>query len=789
MRKLLQFRRYLCLPYAPIVAAPLILAFPILLGGALYFGTPSLQFVPWRAWAWDVLLKGSLPLWNPLLGMGAPLAANYQTAFFYPPNWVLMAVHGIGGTSAHAWTQTLLVAAHWIWAGLGAAALARQMKLNPPAQAVAGLAFGLSSYLVTRAGFLSINAAVAWLPWVILFTNRVASDVPGPRPGFQKAWIGLAVCLTLQLLAGHAQLTWYTLLLAWLWFAVAALRNQEKSIWQRLGQMALGCCLAFGLAAVQLIPTAEYLLQSQRSSEVLYERAMTYSFWPWRLITLLAPDFFGNPSQGNYWHNVYFWEDAVYIGLLPIVLGFATGLVSVVSRLRFPRARIPEPGFMAVSLFAVGCISFLLAMGRYLPVYPFLYQNIPTFDMFQAPTRFSIWAVFAFAMLAGIAVHQWRRPQGKGLYWTRLGTAGAFAVMVGAGLSWKLLDDVQPTFIRAAALAGLWGVGFGILALLAPKAGDLKPTPRWNWAVAGWVALDILVAGWGLNPAVPVSFYAPETAAGASIRGHLDGHRLFLPARDEYALKFDRFFPIETFNIEEDPIQLRKVLLPNLTMLNGISSANNFDPLVPARYERWMTFLSTRTPDELKAWLGWMDVGLLEQIDPESKDGVQFVPVRPDGRFRWSYCAEFVPSEAEAWEAVIRRNPMGAAEIGGPVVIENSSQEADPACEEGFPGEAVVIEESPNRVVLSTRSDRPGWLVQADLWYPGWTAKIDGENAPLYRADYLFRGIFVPAGNHKLTIAYQPISFYTGLVITVLSGLCLIVIIINRKVVKDSRIG
>jgi hypothetical protein len=75
-----------------------------------------------------------------------------------------------------------------------------------------------------------------------------------------------------------------------------------------------------GLAAIQLIPTAEYLMQSQRASAVSYDLAMTYSFWPWRFLSLLAPDLFGNPAIGDYWGYGNYWEDAVYIGLAPFLL-------------------------------------------------------------------------------------------------------------------------------------------------------------------------------------------------------------------------------------------------------------------------------------------------------------------------------------------------------------------------------------------------------------------------------------------------------------------------------------
>jgi hypothetical protein len=55
-----------------------------------------------------------------------------------------------------------------------------------------------------------------------------------------------------------------------------------------------------------------------------------------------------------------------------------------------------------------------------------------------------------------------------------------------------------------------------------------------------------------------------------------------------------------------------------------------------------------------------------------------------------------------------------------------------------------------------------GFLVLADSDYPGWGAAVDGEAAPVCRADYLFRAVPVPPGEHVVTFAYRPLSFAAG---------------------------
>src|SRR5687768_18070957 len=76
-------------PYVVVIVAPLVLFAPFLLGQqVLYFGTPLLQFYPWRLAALEAVKGGEWPLWNPWVGNGAPLLANYQSGLLYPPNWL-----------------------------------------------------------------------------------------------------------------------------------------------------------------------------------------------------------------------------------------------------------------------------------------------------------------------------------------------------------------------------------------------------------------------------------------------------------------------------------------------------------------------------------------------------------------------------------------------------------------------------------------------------------------------------------------------------------------------------
>lgn len=782
-----------------VALAPLLLFMPVLLGGkAIFWGTPMLQFVPWWDLAWSQLLEGHLPLWNNLSGMGAPLLANYQSALFYPPHWAYLLLFLAGGRLAMAWAMALMVAAHLAFAGLGMARLVRRLGLGVLSQSLAGLAFGLCGYLVSRAGFLSINAAAAWLPWILLcLTPRHLGD---GIPARQR--LALSACLALQLLAGHAQTTWFTWLLAGMWVLFLACNGAyqgnagedysrlpaHRIRWRRLvygaGLLAFGILPAMLLAAVQLLPTAEYLSFSQRSSAVDYELAMTYSFWPWRLLGLFAPDMFGNPAQGDYWGYGNFWEDAVYIGLLPAILALAA-LAAAFRRDRgSAEPSNSQPGLRDLALgigfrrflILISAGSLLLALGQNTPLFPWLYRHVPGFDLFQAPSRYLLWLEVALCLAAALGAETWRRPQGGALYWTRLATAGALAVAIGAGLAWYFLGEVRPTFIRASALAGVWAIGAGVLSLAAPRGSlDHEAYPStahvaWQWLVIAWSAADLLVAGMGLNPGIPLQAYGRSLQA-QQVSRQLSGHRLYLAPAEEQELKFGRFLRFDSFAPAQDWVQLRSSLLPNLNLLDSIASVNNFDPLLPGSYAAWMVQLE-RLPEQVQLELyRLMDVSLVHSLDPLTRAIPQLERVVGGRRLRWVGCSLAASGPAQA----LRLAGSGKVDFEQVVILQ--SGEPDPAvCDPGGTNvEPLLVADNPSELVISLDAPADGYLVISDTWYPGWRAWAAGREAPLLPANYLFRAVPLEKGEQVVVLRYQPVSFYLGALLSLLALLMFLV--------------
>ncbi len=80
----------------------------------------------------------------------------------------------------------------------------------------------------------------------------------------------------------------------------------------------------------------------------------------------------------------------------------------------------------------------------------------------------------------------------------------------------------------------------------------------------------------------------------------------------------------------------------------------------------------------------------------------------------------------------------------------------------GGQGRAEVTSYAPEQVVVRASADADALLVLTDAFYPGWVATVDGATVPVRQVDGLFRGVFLPAGEHEVVFRFQPVGFRYG---------------------------
>ena len=91
-------------------------------------------------------------------------------------------------------------------------------------------------------------------------------------------------------------------------------------------------------------------------------------------------------------------------------------------------------------------------------------------------------------------------------------------------------------------------------------------------------------------------------------------------------------------------------------------------------------------------------------------------------------------------------------------------------------GSVSVLERSPERWLLTTEAPAERLLVFTQAFFPGWQATIDGAAAPLVRTNYMFQGLYVPAGAHQVEIVYRPQSLLVGAALSLAALLAAVIL-------------
>ena len=92
-----------------------------------------------------------------------------------------------------------------------------------------------------------------------------------------------------------------------------------------------------------------------------------------------------------------------------------------------------------------------------------------------------------------------------------------------------------------------------------------------------------------------------------------------------------------------------------------------------------------------------------------------------------------------------------------------------------------IVNFEENKIKIETNSDHDGILILTDVFYPGWTATIDGNPTEIFKANGLVRSVFVPAGEHFIEFEYLPYFFTLGLIVSLITLTVLLFVYMIRK--------
>ena len=82
---------------------------------------------------------------------------------------------------------------------------------------------------------------------------------------------------------------------------------------------------------------------------------------------------------------------------------------------------------------------------------------------------------------------------------------------------------------------------------------------------------------------------------------------------------------------------------------------------------------------------------------------------------------------------------------------------------------AKIIKYSLNEIVVNAGSEKDGFVVFSEIYYPGWEAYVDNERTRVFKANATFRAIYAPKGTHNIRLVFRPKSLYLGTTVTIIT--------------------
>lgn len=219
----------------------------------------------------------------------------------------------------------------------------------------------------------------------------------------------------------------------------------------------------------------------------------------------------------------------------------------------------------------------------------------------------------------------------------------------------------------------------------------------------------------------------------------------------------------------------------NHRLASGREWITGYHPSPMARFVDF--YAGSSAGGKLPAMLPWMNARFMV-ASASSQAGDRYTPRQrlegPDPVFqaqsKYLLCeaADFAP---RAWMAtdVVRADSLDETltllarypPSSGIAVVEAETDAVFPKRPGG--GSARFIHRTPNAVEIEASARNQGLLVLAESFYPAWEARVEGKRVPILRTNWLFRGVQVPAGKHRVLFQWNSVVFNLGLLISLLS--------------------
>ena len=773
---------------------------------------------------WTNALFGGMPSYqmSPSYDSTEPLTFVQKVYHLFLPNYV--------------WLTFIMMLGFYI--------LLRAFGIPAWLAGLGGIIWGFSSYffILIAAGHIWKFITLAYIP------PTIAGIVLAYRKKYLLGGIITALFMAMQILSNHVQMTYYflfvILFMVGAFFEDAWRKKELPQFFKATGVLIVAGLIGVSINLSNLYHTYEYSKETMRGkSELKYEGAAAkqtssglnrdyitqWSYGIGETFSLLVPNVKGGASvplsrsekameKANPMYSSLYSQLTQYFGDQPMTSGPV--YVGAFVLMLFILGCFIVKGPMKWALLGATIFSILLSWGKnFMGLTDFFIDYIPMYNKFRAVSSILVIAEFTIPLLAILTLKEiltkpeLLKEKLKYIY-ISFGLTGGLALLFAiaprlffptyipgnemAALQNALpadqlspiianLEEMRVHLFTSDAWRSFFIVTIGTLLLLAYNAKKLKAT----WTVAA-IALLCLGDMWSVNKRYLYDEqFIPKSEQTATFRKtQTDELILQDPSLDYRVLNFAG----NTFEENNTSYWHKSV--------GGYHAA---------KLRRYQEMIDHHIAKEMQAAYqevatagGQMDsvnaakfpvLNMLNTkyfIFPAGQQG-QTVPIENPYTFGNAWFIDKIQYVNNANEEI---DAIGQVDLQQTAIVDSKFKEALKGVNEGYKDSLSTIRLTsyePNQLVYETSSPQDGIVVFSEIYYPGWTATIDGKPADIARADYILRAMNVPAGKHTIEMRFDPQSLHItegiayGAMALLLVGVIILIWIYRKKYSENSK--
>ncbi len=770
---------------------------------------------------------GHYPLWTTSTFSGMP---GYQIALDAKYNITISWIHFI---YARIFPEP---ASLFFLACIGFYILSCVLGIRNKIAILGSLAYAFSSYdaVITAVGHTSKFSSMAYAPAVlagiILLTQRK----------YLLGFITTLLFGTFLFQQNHIQIVYYTLLIAvciFIAYAIKCIKNKEiVHLFKSGGLAIIAGVLGMLSFAVLLLPAYDYSKETMRGgrselTQVGNEKNKTkggldkdyafgYSYGITEVLTIAVPRMFGgssgemqpgsktaevlsektgmDPDQADqfaqsmpaYWGPQGGTSGAVYFGGIICIL-FIFGLLFY-------------NGWHRQWIVAATILGIFLAWGKNFSTFNyFLFDYLPLYNKFRAPSMAMVIPQLTFPLLACLGLNEiFETKIDKEIFWKKFKRASIISgifIAVLAGLYFMFdykseTDSMLRENLSSNMLQQMSGGGqanpdqlqqaqdFGrsVINALKEDRQSLYGADLIRSLIFIALALGVIyffaknsISKNAASVALIVLVFID--LIGVDLRYLNSSHyvdkeefnTVFMPSRADAQILQDKSY-YRVFNSGGDPFQLSDQTARTSYFHNNVGGYH------PAKLALYQDLIAEQLSKGNMNVFNMLNTKYFVMTNPADKQEVAQQNPGALGNAWFVEAIKYVNSADEEMRALDNFSP------GDTVIIDKREQAKvlyEPKRDSASKIE--LIENLNDKITYKSSSSADGLGVFSEVYYPnGWKAFIDGKETKIIKVNYLLRGLSIPAGEHNIEFRFEPASYETGSMITMVSGIISILVLL-----------